>query len=170
MHPGIAPGAAKVTISKAFCDAKVLDRASHVSVMAAAAGVLAAAVDAVVGQDLSALSVEQLQTQYAAVPPQVQRLTEFAAAAMTELNARTGGALPTEQGNSRPLPGVGRRDLRRQRTRCWADVADRNRVAAELAPPGAGGAGRHGADVRAEVLTRLVGRIDPVALAEADPT
>ena len=72
---------------------------------AAAAGGLGAAVDAVVARDLSALSVEALQAEYAAVAPQVQRLTGWSAAVLAELQSRTGGALPTDDGPARPLPG-----------------------------------------------------------------
>jgi hypothetical protein len=135
----------------------------------AAAAILASAVDTVVAEDLSLLSVQGLQERYAAVAPQVQRLTGFGGAVLAELQARTGGLLPTADGKPRPLPG-------------WV---------AEAAGDSAPAAGRmlrvasalqaglprvaqavldgHVPFVRAEVLTRLVGKIEPSALAEAEP-
>lgn len=66
---------------------------------------LGAVVDAVVSADLSALSVAELQEQYATVAPQVQRLTGFGGAVLAVLQSRTGGLLPTEQAKPRPPPG-----------------------------------------------------------------
>jgi hypothetical protein len=130
---------------------------------------LGAVVDAVVSADLSALSVAELQASYAAVASQVQRLTGFGGAVLAELSARTGGVVPTEQGGSRPLPG-------------WVAEASgdspsaagrmlRVATALEQGLPKVARAVRDGQVpfVRAEVLTRLVGRIDPAALAEAEP-
>jgi hypothetical protein len=137
--------------------------------MAAAGGDLVAAVDAVVAEDLSVLSVSALQQQYAAVAPQVQRLTGFGGAVLAELGRRGAGQVPTEQGRTRSLPG-------------WAAEASGNssgaagrllRVASALQAglPGVAQAVLDGRlpFVRAEVLTRLVGRIDAGALAEAEP-
>jgi hypothetical protein len=101
---------------------------------------LGAVVDTVVSLDLRALSVDQLQDQFASVAPQVQRLTGFGGAVLAELAARTGGALPTADGRTRPLPGWAaeasgdsasaagrlqqtrlrcRAACRRSRRRCW---------------------------------------------------
>jgi uncharacterized small protein (DUF1192 family) len=137
--------------------------------MAAAAGVLASAVDAVVAQDLTMLSVSELQEQYAAVAPQVQRLTGFGAAVLAELQSRTRGMLPAGDGRTRPLPG-------------WVAEAGGDSAAAagrmlrvgaalEAGLPRVAAAVLDGTVpfVRAEVLTRLVGKIDAQALREAEP-
>jgi uncharacterized small protein (DUF1192 family) len=137
--------------------------------MAAAAGVLASAVDAVVAQDLTVLSVLELQERYAAVAPQVQRLNGFGAAVLAELQSRTGGMLPTGDGRARPLPG-------------WVAEAGGDSASAAVRMLRVGAALEEGLPrvaaavldgtvpfVRAEVLTRLVGKIDAQALREAEP-
>ncbi|MBW3551825.1 MAG: DUF222 domain-containing protein [Proteobacteria bacterium] len=99
----------------------------------------------------------------------MQRLTGFGGAVLAELEARGGGQVPTEEGRTRSLPG-------------WAAEASGDssgaagrllRVASALQTglPAVAQAVLDGRlpFVRAEVLTRLVGRIDPAALAEAEP-
>jgi hypothetical protein len=135
--------------------------------MAPVAGGLATAVEAVVREDPTGLSVQALQERYASLAPQVQRLTGFGGAVLAELQARTGGLLPTEDGKPRPLPG-------------WvAEVGGDSAYAAgrmlRVATALQSGLPRVAAAVldgtvpfvRAEVLTRLVGKIAPAALAEA---
>ncbi|MCW2678645.1 MAG: putative endonuclease [Frankiales bacterium] len=134
-----------------------------------AAAALVSAVDAVVGEDLSVLTVAELQERYVELAPQVQRLTGFGATVLAELQCRTGGLLPTDDGKPRPLPG-------------WVAEASGDSASAAgrmLRVAGALQAGlpRVAASVldgtvpfvRAEVLTRLVGRIPAQALAEAEP-
>jgi hypothetical protein len=138
--------------------------------MAAAAGALGRAVDAVLHEDLTALSVVGLQERYAEVAPQVQRLTGFSSAVLAELSSRTGGVLPTEEGRSRPLPG-----WFAEASGDSASTAGRMlRIAAALQAglPRVAQAVLDGTVpfVRAEVLTRLVGRIGADALAEAEPS
>ncbi len=135
--------------------------------MTEATDALAASVDAVVHTDLTTLTVAGLQAQYAAVAPQVQRLTGFAAAVLAELQGRTGGVLPTDDGGTRPLPG-----WVAESSGDSASAAGRMlRVATQLERglPRVGAAVLDGSlpFVRAEVLTRLVGRIDAGALLEA---
>jgi hypothetical protein len=134
-----------------------------------AAADLVSAVDAVVVEDLSALSVVELQERYADVAAQVQRLTGFGGAVLAELQSRTGGLLPTEDGKPRPLPG-------------WVAEASGDSASAAGRMLRVAGALQDGLPqiaaavldgtvpfVRAEVLTRLVGRIPAEALAEAEP-
>src|SRR5688572_32964997 len=71
--------------------------------MTTTAEVLTTAVDAVVSQDLSSLSVEQLQAVVAVCGPQAQRLSGCAALASAELSARAHGRLPTDNGGSRSV-------------------------------------------------------------------
>ena len=73
--------------------------------MAGSAGALRAAVDAVVQQDLAALSLEQLQEQVGSVAGEVQRLSGFTGLALARLHMRTGGQLPTEDGRCRSVAG-----------------------------------------------------------------
>jgi hypothetical protein len=137
--------------------------------MAVLERMLGATVDLVVQQDLSALTAEQLQEQVALAGPVSQRLAGYAALASAELTARTGGTIPTEDGGSRSVVGwvaettgdsssaAGRliriaTALQQGLPRIAAAV-----LAGELPLP------------RAEVLTRLVGVIDPHVLAEAEP-
>lgn len=63
------------------------------------------AVDAVVQQDLSSLSLDQLQEQVSAVAGQVQHLSGFTALAMARVHTRTGGELTTDDGRSRSVAG-----------------------------------------------------------------
>jgi hypothetical protein len=133
------------------------------------AAVLTWAVDAVVTADLQALSVAELQAGYLAVTPQVERLRGFSGAVQAELHARTGGQLPTEDGRTRPLPGWAA-----EASGDSANAAGRMIRTAELLKQGLPAVERSVLDgtlpfVRAEVLARLVGRIDAVALAEAEP-
>ena len=131
---------------------------------------LASVVDAVVSADLSALSVAELQESYAGVAPQVQRLAGFGGAVLAELQSRTGGLLPTADGKPRPLPA-------------WVAEASGDSASAagrmlRIATALQAGLPRVAAAVlegqiplvRAEVLTRFVGRIAPDALREAEPT
>jgi hypothetical protein len=131
--------------------------------------VLGATVDLVVQQDLGALSVEQLQQRVALTGPVSQRLAGFSALACAELTARTGGTVPTEDGGSRSVAG-----WVAQATGDSSSAAGRLiRIATALQQglPGVAAAVLDGslALPRAEVLTRLVGVIDPHALAEAEP-
>src|SRR5687768_2257118 len=137
--------------------------------MAAPGDVLTTTVDAVVREDLSLLSVPELQDAYAAVAPQVQRLTGFGGAVLAELQSRTGGLLPTSDGKPRPLPG-----WVAETSGDSASAAGRMlRVVTALQAglPRVAEAVLEGevAFVRAEVLTRLVGRISREALLEAEP-
>jgi hypothetical protein len=130
---------------------------------------LGAAVDAAVAQDLGVLSVAELQEQVAVLASVRSRLAGWDAAVLAELDRRTGGLLPTGEGKPRPLAG-------------WAADASgdtpsaagrRIRLGAALTSglPAVGAAvldGRVGWQ-QATVLTRLVGRIDPAGLAEAEP-
>jgi hypothetical protein len=131
--------------------------------------VLGATVDLVVQQDLGALNVEQLQQQVALAGPVSQRLAGFSALACAELTVRTGGTVPTEDGGSRSVAG-----WVAEATGDSSSAAGRLiRIATALQQglPGIAAAVLDGelALPRAEVLTRLVGVIDPHALAEAEP-
>ncbi len=137
--------------------------------MTAAAGVLATTVDAVVRVDLSALSVAELQSSYVAVAPQVQRLTGFCGAVLAELQDRTGGRLPTADGKPRPLPG-----WVAEASGDSASAAGRMLQVASALQEGLPRVATAVLDgtvpfVRAEVLTRLVGRIGAEALRESEP-
>jgi hypothetical protein len=128
---------------------------------------LRAVVDTVVSTDLRALSVPELQEQYATLAPQVQRLTGFGGAVLAELSARGGGTVPTGDGRTRPLPG-------------WAAEASGDSASAagrllqtaalQNGLPKVAQAVLDGTVpfVRAQVLTRLIGRISPQSLAEAE--
>ena len=136
--------------------------------VATAAGMLTSAVDAVVGQDLSALTVEQLQELVALAGPQAQRLAGFAALAASTLSTRVGGALPTEDGRSRPVPGWVAEATSETPETAGRQIAIAGRWQRSL--PGVAAAlldGRVGL-AQAEVLTRLVGPISDAALAEAE--
>lgn len=63
------------------------------------------AVDAVVARELSEMSVESLQEEYARTAAQSARLTGFGSACLAELQQRTGGLLPTDEGRPRSLAG-----------------------------------------------------------------
>jgi hypothetical protein len=129
---------------------------------------LGAVVDTVVSADLRALSVGELQEQYSALAPQVQRLNGFGGAVLAELNVRGGGTVPTAEGKPRPLPG-------------WAAEASGDSAAASGRLLQTAAALQNGLPkvaqavldgtvpfVRAQVLTRLVGKISREALAEAE--
>ena len=135
--------------------------------MDATTDVLVTAVDAVTAQDLAGLSTAELQAQVAVVAPLVQRLEAFLALAAAQLSARTGGRLATEDGGSRSVAG-------------WmaevsgdspaaAGRAVRTANALQEALPRVALAVLDGRVpwVRAQVLTRLVGRVDAEALWEA---
>lgn len=133
--------------------------------MAVAMEALGAAVDAAVAQDVSVLSIVELQEQFALLASSTSRLAGFEAALLAELADRTGGLLPTEEGRPRPLAG-------------WAADAcadtpsaagRRMRIGTALQSglPAVAAAvldGRVGWR-QAQVLTRLVGKIDPADLA-----
>jgi len=136
--------------------------------MGALAG-LGTAVDAVVATDLPALSLEQLMQAYALGSPQTQRLQGFGSAVLAELHSRGGGQLPTDDGGLRSLAG-------------WAAQASGDSpssagrllqlaTALEQGLPAVAQAVLDGAVgfKQAQVLTRLVGKINPSALLEAQP-
>ena len=75
--------------------------------MAATTEALAAAVDALVQQDLSELDLAGLQEQYADLAPQVQRLMGLGAAVLAELHTRTHGVLPTDIAGALGQLGIG---------------------------------------------------------------
>lgn len=130
---------------------------------------LRAAMDTLVSTDLSALSAAQLQELYAAVTPQSQRLIGFSGSVLAELQGRTGGLLQTDEGKPRPLPGWAA-----EVSGDCASAAGRAVRLASLLQNGLPRVAQAVLDgrvphVRAVVLTRLVGRIDPHALAEAEP-
>jgi hypothetical protein len=134
--------------------------------MAGTADGLRAAVDAVVQQDLAALSLDQLQEQVGAVAGQVQRLSGFTALAMGRLHRRTGGELTTDGGRSRSVAG-------------WAADATRDSASAAGRLIRTAGALEEGLPLvaqavldgvvgfgHAQVLTRLVGAVDAASLLE----
>ena len=132
-----------------------------------AASALTTAVDAVVAQPLADLSVEQLQQQIGATAREAQRLAGFVALATAELHARTAGRLPTEDGRSRSVAG-----WVADATNDSAASAGRTvRIASALQDglPLVAAAvldGQVGL-AHAEVLARLVGRVDAQSLLEA---
>ncbi|MCW2679718.1 MAG: putative endonuclease [Frankiales bacterium] len=130
---------------------------------------LRSVVDTLVTTDLSVLSVAELQSTYVAVAPQLQRLTGLCGAVLAELQARTGGLLPTEDGKPRPLAGWAAEASGDSASAAGRDV--RVSVLLRTGLPRVAQAVLDGQvpSVRAEVLTRLVGRIDALALAEAEP-
>ena len=138
--------------------------------MGADVAVLEAAVDAVCAEPLTELSLGQLQDRFARVSPLSQRLTGFGGAVLAELDVRGGGSLPTDDGGSRSVAG-------------WAAEVSGDSASAAGRMIRIGTALQQGLPrvaqavldgtvplARAEVLTRLVGRIDPGALAEAEPS
>jgi hypothetical protein len=137
--------------------------------MTTTAGALTAAVDAVVGQDLSALTVAQLQEAVAVAGPQAQRLAGFTALASSALSVRVGGQLPTDAGGSRSVAGWVAETTSETASAAGRLIAMATRLQRSL--PGVAAAlldGRVGL-AQAEILTRLVGRIPDDALAEAEP-
>lgn len=120
-------------------------------------------VDALVAQPLDALPVAVLQNQIVAVAPQAARLEGWVQTAAGQLDARTGGQLPTDDGGSRLVAGwlaevrhdtssAAGRDLRtaaalRTRLPLVADAV----LDGVLTP------------AQAAVLARLVGKIDACA-------
>ena len=128
---------------------------------------LGTAVDAVVGTDLSALSLEQLQQAYALVSPQTQRLEGFGSAVLAELHTRGGGRLPTDDGGFRSLAGW----VAETSSDSPSSAGRRLSVATALQQglPAVAKAVLEGTlgFKQAQVLTRLVGKIDPSALLEA---
>ena len=137
--------------------------------MTTTAGALTAAVDAVVGQDLSGLTVEQLRDAVATTAPQAQRLAGFTALAASTLNARVGGQLPTDTGGFRSVPGWVAETTGDTASAAGRLIAMAGRLQHSL--PGVAQAVLDGrvAFAQAEILTRLVGHIDDTALAEAEP-
>jgi hypothetical protein len=137
--------------------------------MAAGADGLGAAVDAVVSCDLHALSVDQLQSVLPAVDEAAQRLSGFRSLAAAELQRRTGGQLPTDDGRRRTVAG-----WLADATGDSAPAAGRLIRLGELLQDGLPLVAQTVLDGRlslakAEVLIRLVGKIDQAALAEAEP-
>jgi hypothetical protein len=137
--------------------------------MTTTAGALTAAVDAVVGQDLSGLTVEQLQAEVALVGPQAQRLAGFAALASSALSVRVGGRLPTDTGGSRSVAGWVAETTSETASAAGRLIAMATRLQTSLFRVATALlAGRVGF-AQAEILTRLVGPIPDEALAEAEP-
>lgn len=124
------------------------------------------AVDAVVAQPLADLWPDELQAQIAVIAAQAQRLAGFVSLATGELHRRTGGQLTPDAGGRRSVIG-------------WVAEATRSSAAA------AGSLVRTATALEslplvaqavvdglitlphAQVLARLVGRLDPAALVEA---
>ena len=126
------------------------------------------AVDAVVAEPLEELWPDELQERIAAVAPQLQRLQGFVSAATAVLSRRTGGQVPTDDGGHRSL--VGRVAEATRSSASTAGSLGRAAIALESLPLVA----RAVVDGRitlphAEVLARLVGRLEPMALADAEP-
>lgn len=130
---------------------------------------LGAVVDTVVSTDLHGLSVSELQQRYASLAPQVQRLTGFGGAVLAELQGRTGGLLPTADGKPRPLPGWAAEVSGDSATAAGRMVRVCSLLQSGLPRVAQAVLGGQVPFVRAEVLTRLVGRIEPAALSEAEP-
>lgn len=138
--------------------------------MTTAAGALEAAIDAVVGADLAALSVAQLQSVVVTCDRAANRLTAYAALASATLDARVAGRLPTEDGRSRSVAGW----VAEATTESPSTAGRMIRLGTQLQgalPEVAAAAldGRIGWE-QAEVLTRLVGKIDADSLREAEPS
>jgi hypothetical protein len=137
--------------------------------MSTTAGVLISAVGAVVGQDLQALSVPQLQQAVAVGGVQGQRLAGFSAQAAAVLQARVGDRLPTEDGGTRPVTG-----WVAEATSSSPSAAGRMMRLAGLLQGSLPGVAQAVLDgtvgfAQAEVLCRLVGQISGEALAGAEP-
>ena len=127
---------------------------------------LRAAVDALVARPAQPSAVTELTELIAGVTLQLGRLDGWLRAAEGELSIRTGGQLPTDDGPPRSLAGwlaelrrdspaaAGRRLRTAELLRQLPQVADA--VLNGLLTP-----------AQAQVLTRLVGSIDPAALLPA---
>jgi hypothetical protein len=143
--------------------------ASYCAGVTTTAGALTAAVDAVVGQDLSALTVEQLKDAVALAGPQAQRLAGFSALAASALSVRVGGQLRTDTGGSRSVAGWVAETTADTASAAGRLIATATRLQRSL--PGVAQALLDGrvALAQAEILTRLVGHVSDQALAEAEP-
>jgi hypothetical protein len=143
------------------CTASADTTADHPSV-----ALLSAAVDALVVHPADRLTVAELTQRIAGVTPQIDRLDGWVRAAEGELNIRTGGQLPTQDGAPRSVAGW-LADVRRDSA---AAAGSRLRTAERLRQlPLIADAVLEGllTPAQAQVLTRLVGQIEPEALLES---
>ncbi len=135
---------------------------------------LAAAVDALAGVELNELAVSELQDLTAGLAPQLGRLAGIQSRLVGELTARCGGTVPSAAGpDGVPGPSVAVRHWLRELTNSDSSAAGSAvRVATDLRSLPLVAAAVVAGQVQpaqAAVLTRLVGQIDPPALAEAEP-
>ncbi len=135
---------------------------------------LVGAVDALAGLAVEDLCVAELQELTAALAPQLGRLAGVQSALLGELDARSGGQVPATPGpNGAPGPVISVRHWLRELTNMGGPAAGsalRTAIALRSLPlvSAAVRAGNVG-PAQAAVLTRLVGPIDPAALADAEP-
>ena len=125
--------------------------------------------EAVVATDLALLPVEQLQQQYAALTPLVQRLEAFTGALLAELSSRGGGRVPTPDGRGRTLAGWAAETSRDSPAGAGRRVQLATLLRTGLPQVAAAVLSGEVGPAQGDVLTRLVGRIDPASLAEAEP-
>jgi hypothetical protein len=135
---------------------------------------LVGAVDALAGLAVEDLCVAELQELTAALAPQLGRLAGAQSALLGELHARSGGQVPATPGpDGAPGPVISVRHWLRELTNMGGPAAGsalRTAIALRSLPlvSAAVRAGTVG-PAQAAVLTRLVGPIDPAALADAEP-
>ncbi len=135
---------------------------------------LVGAVDALAGLAVEDLCVAELQELTAALAPQLGRLAGVQSALLGELDARSGGQVPATPGpDGAPGPVISVRHWLRELTNMGGPAAGsalRTAIALRSLPlvSAAVRAGTIG-PAQAAVLTRLVGPIDPAALADAEP-
>ena len=135
---------------------------------------LSAAVDALAGLDPTLLCVAELQAVLAVLAPALGRLAGIQSAVVGELQARSGGTVPSAPGpDGTAGPAVAVRHWLRDLTTTGGSAAGRAVHVATLlrSLPLLSAAVRDGRvqPAQAAVLTRLVGPIDPQALADAEP-
>ncbi len=135
---------------------------------------LATAVDALARLEPAELTVAQLQDLTAGLVPQLGRLAGISSRLVGELSARSGGTVPSAPApDGAPGPSVAVRHWLRELTNSGSSAAGSAvRVATDLRSLPLVAAAVVAGQVQpaqAAVLTRLVGRIDPRALAEAEP-
>jgi hypothetical protein len=136
--------------------------------MTTTATALGPVVDVLVAVPVRDLCVTELQGRIASVGRQVDRLDGWLSAAAGELQARTGGSVPTEDGGSRTVCSW----LAEQRRESPSTVGSALKTSAALRTlPLVTAAVLDGVLTLAQaaVLARLVGRIDEPFLREAEP-